>query len=308
MARIEIRRILCPTDFSAFADRALSHAIALARWYEARLTVLHVLPPPPAPGSPFQAFAPPPPDTAAEGRVLQSLARFTRPAEEAGVPIDVQLREGSPARTVLDLARTLPSDLIVMGTHGREGFERLVLGSVTEKVVRQAPCPVLTVPPASEGSAAPLFRRILCPVDFSPASDRAVAYALSLAQEAGATLRLLHVVEWGIDPVFAGVPQYDAPEVRQAVESDLRRRLGGVIPREAREWCQVDEVLTSGKPWREIVAAASEGRADLVVMGVRGRGSLEVALFGSNTHHVVRSAPCPVLAVREAAPAVAAVA
>jgi nucleotide-binding universal stress UspA family protein len=302
MARTKIQRILCPTDFSPIAERAFHHAVALARWYEARLVVLHAVPVPiPVPSGRFQAYAGGLNAVAgAEHHLLQALERWVAPAEEAGVQTEIHVREGNASRTIVDLAAALPADLVVIGTHGREGFQRLVLGSVAEKVLRQAPCPVLTVPPAAQGSAGGhLFRRILCPVDFSGASERALQYALSLAQEAKASLELVHVVEWGPDPQASEmVGRFDLPEYRRFVEEDARRRLGALVPAEAREWCEVSETLVAGKPWQEVLRRA-EGRADVIVMGVRGRGALDVALFGSNTHHVVRGADCPVLTVHE---------
>jgi nucleotide-binding universal stress UspA family protein len=94
------------------------------------------------------------------------------------------------------------------------------------------------------------------------------------------------------------VGRFDMPGYRRLVEEEARRRLGTLVPAEAREWCEVIETLASGKPWQEVLRRA-EGRADVIVMGVRGRGALDVALFGSNTHHVVRGAACPVLTVHE---------
>jgi nucleotide-binding universal stress UspA family protein len=305
MPRADIRRILCPTDFSPVAEAALRHAVALARWYDARLVVLHVLAAPPPPAGMFQAYAGPlQPGSPAEHRLLQALDRFTRPAEAAGIPTETHLREGNIAHTILELAEAHPADLLVMGTHGRGGFQRLVLGSVTEKVLRQAPCPVLTVPPAAakDPVSGPLFSRILCPVDLLGDSERALQYALSLAQEAKASLELLHVVEVPPDPLAPEmIGRFELPELRRSLEKDARRRLQDMVPAEARDWCDVKQTLSAGKPWQEVLRLSAGGAADLIVMGVRGRGALDVALFGSNTQHVVRAADCPVLTVRDRA-------
>jgi nucleotide-binding universal stress UspA family protein len=201
----------------------------------------------------------------------------------------------------LERARSWPADLIVMGTHGRGGFERWVLGSVTEKVLRKAPCPVLTVPPPvgelrPEGSA--LFRRIVCPVDFSGASLAALAYALKLAEESRAEITVLHVLEWLVeDEPGARIPGFDVPEFRRYLEKDARARLEKIVPEEARNWCRPREEVVGGRPWREVLRVAEDTQADLVVMGVRGRNPVDLAVFGSTTQHVVRGARCPVLVV-----------
>ena len=177
-------------------------------------------------------------------------------------------------------------------------FERLVLGSVTEKVLRTAPCPVLTVSePGEEESIQPaVFKNILCAVDFATLSLRAVEHALSLGQEASGKLLLLNVVEW-----FSEEPGWEADfsvsEYRDEMERKTLERLNEIVPDSARDWCEIDTQASSGKPYKEILRIAKERGADLIVMGVRGRNPLDVMLFGSTTHQVVRHAECPVLTV-----------
>jgi nucleotide-binding universal stress UspA family protein len=137
------RRILCPTDFSRFSERALAYAVALADPRETVLTVLHVVPsliPP--------AAVPVTPQLDARARqvALDSLGRFAEPARRAGIETELEVREGSIAGHVVKLAEALPADLVVMGTHGVGGFEGVRLGSVTEEVLSRVRCPVLTVP------------------------------------------------------------------------------------------------------------------------------------------------------------------
>jgi nucleotide-binding universal stress UspA family protein len=196
-----------------------------------------------------------------------------------------------------------PADLVVMGTHGHSGFVRWTLGSVTEKVLRRSPCPVLTVGPAGAGAVAPeggpVFKRILCALDFSPSSDRALRYALSLAQEADARLSLLHVLDWPLEePRDAG--GFDLAGYRRRLEEEARERLRAAVPEAARDWCKPEERLEAGRPWQAIVRVAGELGAELIVMGVQGRGALDLMLFGSTTHNVVREAACPVLTIRAA--------
>ena len=140
---------------------------------------------------------------------------FRRVRGRGGLPLEFEIGQGDAAVEILERSSALPSDLIVMGTHGRHGFDRLVLGSVTEKVIRKARCPVMTVPPGTAEAvpASPLFKRILCAIDFSDASLKALDHAMSLAEEADAHLTLAHVVEVTPAPQFTvrGVSRIEKP-------------------------------------------------------------------------------------------------
>ena len=299
MNKIEMRQILCPTDFSAPSARAFEHALALGAWYQAPVTVLHVLPEPvvAAPALPY-AFSPALLDGSLRAAVQADLSSLVGPATRAGLHAVGELRDGSPATETVRMAQELHADLIVMGTHGRTGFQRFVLGSVAETVLRRAPCPVLTVPPRASDDADPMFfKRILCATDFSPASQAAVRYATALAAEADASLLLVHVLD-RLGPGSRPEPGSDGnggpPDFECAARAQLRR---AVAP-EAREWCQPLEIVARGKPVPEILRLAAEHEAGLVVMGVHGRSLLDLMAFGSVTHQVVREAACPVLTVR----------
>jgi nucleotide-binding universal stress UspA family protein len=228
-------------------------------------------------------------DPALRTRLENALAELARRVRDLRVTVRPVVLEGGVVAEILARARGWPADLVVMGTHGRGGFERLVLGSVTEKVLRKAPCPVLTVPSPSQAlapSGSVLFRRIVCPVDFSPASVAALRHGL------------LHVREW----LAEGEPEgrlagFDVPGLRRRLEADALERLRDLVPREARDWCQPREEVVGGRPWTEILRVADDRSADLVVMGVRGRNPVDLALFGSTANHVVRGARCPVLVV-----------
>ena len=175
-----------------------------------------------------------------------------------------------------------------------------MLGSVTEKVVRKAPCPVLTVPRgASEGPGRPDFARILCAVDFSPASDRAAQYALSLAQEAKGRSTLLHVVEWLPDEAFAKYPGFDVDHFRKSLLTDARLRTEALVPAETRDWCETDMRVACGKPYQEILRVARNDAADLIVLGVHGQGpDRPHALRIHPTAGRCDQAECPVLTIR----------
>jgi nucleotide-binding universal stress UspA family protein len=206
-------------------------------------------------------------------------------------------------REIVRYTTTLPADLVVMGTHGVSGFQHLVLGSITEKVLRTAPCPVLTVPPRTQTTASQ-FTRVLCAVDFSDCSLAAVNRAASLAAVSGATLTLLHVLEWPWHDTAAAALEGVSPlqgqaitDYRRYLERGAKERLDAVAA-SALPTSTVATVVRFGKPYVELLDAARQTRADLIVLGVRGRGAVDLAFFGSTANHVVRSASSPVLTVR----------
>jgi len=295
----QIQTILCPTDFSDPSRHALEHAIAIARWYDARIVGLHAYVPPFYPvtdlvtagvGIPMPAA---PTLAAVELDVVASL----EPARALGVRTDARVESSAPAAAILAAATALPADLIVIGTHGTSGFEHLVLGSVTEKVLRRAACPVMTVPPRARATSRLPFAHVVCPIDFSPSSDAALRFALSLAQEANAQLSLMHVLEWPNDQPMSQL-KYIAPEYHTYREQDAQLRLARLVPDSARDWCTPAVHVAHGKPHEEILAFAERQRADVIVMGVQGRNAVDVMLFGSTTNQVVRRATCPVLTLR----------
>ena len=302
---VEIRRILCPIDFSDFSRRALDHAVAIAGWYGADVTVLHVCAI--APAAAYAPGEPPLPSIvltpADRAQLLASMQQFAASPQAPDVPLQCDLGEGSAAAEIVAKAAAMSCNLIVMGTHGRSGFDRLVLGSATEKVLRRAPCPVLSVPPALAGAVSPApaqFTRVLCAVDFSDCSLRALDYAMSLAQEAGATLTVVHAIESlpeppaGVHETVRGGPRSLLDYVAEA-EQDARDRLRDAVPEAVREYCAVETLVARGKPYREVLRIAAERRSDLIVIGVHGRGPVDLLFFGSTAQQVVRHARCPVL-------------
>jgi nucleotide-binding universal stress UspA family protein len=304
-ARIEIERILCPVDFSEFSARALERAVRLGNWFDARVEALHVIPLVMPAGAGLPYFPAPVAATAAQREQAgKDLDRFVEPFLEEGVPIETRVREGDPWRIIRDEADAIPADLLVMGTHGRSGFEHLLLGSVTEKVLRRASCPVLTVGNVpAHPRKGPLFRRIVCAADLTAASEHTLEMALSLAGENDARITLLHVVESVPGEGETEARLYLAvPEIgplRRELLDQARARLQKAVPDAVRDFCEVNERVKAGTAWREILAAAEDLDADLIVMGAHAHGPIGRVFFGSTSSHVVRHAPCPVLVVRE---------
>jgi nucleotide-binding universal stress UspA family protein len=294
---IRITHVLCPVDFSEISQHAVDHAAAIARWYEARLTLLYVFANLPTMDLPPLVLG-----DADRERLLSDLRRMAA-AVPRDVPVEFRIQEaGLIHEEILAQLGTAHADLLVLGTHGRSGFQRLFLGSVTEKVIRKAPCPTLVVPPRAPDvpASSPIqFRRILCAVDFSESSLDALAYAIDMAEEADAQLTLLHVVE--LPPVLFDeptMPALDLSRIREAAATDARRRLHELIPEQARTYCTVDAAVVEGRAYREILRQATERQSDLIVMGVQGRSALDLLVFGSTTHRGIRGSACPVLIVR----------
>ncbi len=297
---IAFKQIICPVDFSEASIRALAHADALARWYDAELTVLHVVPTFEAMQvrgalvEPVRVVTPMP-----RGQVLEEMSRFLNLSalSSRATPI---AESGDPQTTIIDQALSRKADLVVLGTHGRRGFKRLLLGSVTEAVLREAACPVLTVPPRApaDGEDAVTFKRILCPIDFSPSAFQALGFALDLARQANGRVTLLHVLEWLAEDEPRASTHFNVPEYRRYLVNDAQERLRGLVADESRTWVEIDDAVVAGRAHREILRAAETKPADLIVIGAQGRGGLGLALFGSTTQQVIRGALCPVLSVR----------
>ena len=299
---VEFRNVLCPIDLSEASTRPLAYAAAVARWYDARLTVLHVAPTfdpmqirSGALGDPVRIVNPMP----REG-VLGELQRAVDTAGATVPDMALAAEAGDAVGTIVDYAVRIASDLLVMGTHGRGGFDRLLLGSVTEKVLRKAPCPILTVPPHAP-SPAPhevAFRQILCPMDFSPPALQAFGFAVELARRAQGSLTVLHVVEWLAEEEPRAHAHFNVPEYRRHLAEDAGERLRALLDGGTRPPGKTQSVVATGRAHHEILAAAAARESDLIVMGAQGRSGVGLALFGSTTQHVVRAAACPVLTVR----------
>lgn len=291
---ISLRQILCPVDTSEFSKRALEHAVALGTWYAAHLTVLFVRPLALPPALWFGAPTALPFEGPVEREQTAGAVRdYVR--EATGAEPAVLVAEGSVVPEILRVAAELPADLIVMGTHGAGGFERLLLGSTTEKTLRKARCPVLTVPRLTDADQPPrvTFGTIVCGVDRSAASRRALTYALSLAQEAGGRLVLVHAIEDLSEEDARFAHHFNTPDCLNEIAPAIRADYEALVPEEARVWCRLEVRVPQGKPYRELLAVSRDCGADLIVLGTSGASMP----FGTTIQHVLREAACPVLAV-----------
>lgn len=292
---LNIKGILCPVDFSEFSKRAYWCALSLAKRYKAKLFVHHVVElwqHPAANFAPAKSFS--------EfyqnllDRTATQLQEFVN-AYPDQVGRECVVQEGTASDCILSFAQSKNVDMIVMGTHGRRGFDHLMLGSVTERVLRRASCPVLVVRDPSrevvkveQSPDAIRLKRIVYCADFSKSSWEALDYALSLSAEYDAELTMMHVVE----------RVATSSEAFEGAKAKAVALLEGMVSARSAQSAKAKIVVCAGEAYREIIKFASENQTDMVVMAVRGRGALDLATFGSTTHRVIRLGPCMVLAVR----------
>jgi len=292
---LKFERILCPVDFSESSAKACEYAFSLAKHYQAKLFLEHVVQPLTV-AYPYYAVPMLPGDMYfdLDSEAQKHLQEFANGCRRDGVQPELFVHKGLLPEGILASAHRNDVDLIVVGTHGRQGLDRWTLGSVTEKVLRKARCPVLAVrKPAhdfvtSEEGADPVqLRKILFCTDFSDRAHHALAYAFSLAMEYNAELTLLHV----LDSSSAMDLEAEMAAATQQLEQP--------IPPDVRNWWSIKTVVRIGRPYQEIIQLAFETQTDLVIMGVRGKGALDLALFGSTTQRVLQLGSCPILAVHE---------
>jgi nucleotide-binding universal stress UspA family protein len=280
-SRIALKNILFATDFSSAANAAAPFAIQLARSYGAKVYGLHV--------SLFDDYTSAAPEAwamMAEAREKQAQENARQLNEQlAGIEHEVLLSEGNIWEVVSEVIKQKEIDLIVLGTRGRTGLGKALLGSVAEQILRQAPCPVLTVGPhvTLQPEKAAKMREILYATDLAADFPVAAPYAISLAQENQAQLALLYVSE-----------ELELP-VRFA--EDITRKLRTLVPEEADLWCQPHYFVEQGIPAEKILETAAERNADLIVLGAQPARWLTSHINAGTVHKVISEARCPVLTV-----------
>jgi len=289
----QIKSVLCPVDFSEFSVNAYEYAQSLAWHYKATLFLQHILYPL---YSGALAYDSDPYEKICQQLRVdaeEKLRRFAERHARSKIRPQCLVQDGPVTDLILSQAEALAVNLIVMGTHGLRGIDRLMLGSATERVLRRARCPVLAVrKPAhhvmsSVHDPEPVhLRKMLLCLDFSDHAHHASKYALSMAKEYGAELTLLHVLE--DVPKSTDLESATAKVVKQLEES---------IAPNTREGCIGKVMVRIGKPYQQIIQLALEAQIDLVIMGVRGHGALDTAIFGSTAYRVIQLGSCPVLAV-----------
>lgn len=289
--RTRLQNVLFATDFSAAAGRAIPFIKEIATHYHSNLIALHVRPPVinlfAVPGiSPTDVETVRADDQQHRREILQAFA---------DIPAQVLIEEGDIQARLEKIIEHKSIDLLVIGTRGRTGVEKLLMGSVAEEIFRTVTCPVLTVGPYSQASRTTdqgEFRAILCACDFTPASNVAAAYAVSLAQEFQSRLTLLHAI-----PESEPGDLVSWSDIRESAEILLRQ----LVPTDVEPWCKTEYFVERGDPAERILDVAHVRQSDLIVLGAHPEEGVPGAarhLGLATAHKVVSHARCPVLTVR----------
>ena len=274
-----LKRLLCATDFSEGATAALDVAVALARPFQGEIRIVHVRPAPVPSGSPMACRAHGPGiDEKNPTDLIQDLEHCGEAARASGLAAQGALLQGDPPAEIVREARRTPADIIVMGRHSQGASNPWVLGSVAERVLKRAPCPVVVVRPFPRHRGE-RPRRVLCGLDLGETSPSTLKWGVAVSHALRADLHVLHVVTDG-----------DRERARLAVAATVA---GG----SATTGLPVEASVAAGVPYQEILAVAHEKEADLIVVGTHGGGVVDRQFLGSTTLHLLRQAECPVLVV-----------
>ena len=288
--RAQFKTILFATDFSTAAAQALPYVKKIAEHFESNLVALHVRPPVAHAGTEMGTW----PDDLEAAKAIDEKHNEEILDTFTGIPTQVLIETGDIRSSVDAAIQKNNVDLVVIGTRGRTGLGKLLLGSVAEQIFRTVECPVLTVGPHSDSSRGTLgeFREILYATDFSSHSQAAAAYAVSLAEEFQSRLILLHVI-----------PEPKAGDLVSAsdVTASSKELLRKLVPPEAETWCKPEYFIERGDPAEKILEIAKSRETDLIVLGARrekGVAGAATHLPIATAHKVVSHATCPVLTVR----------
>lgn len=324
--RIQPKKIMCAVDFSDFTDTILSYSVELCKEFDAKLFLVHVV-------MDVQNLFKYSGVTINEEMIqmdhIQSAQKLLEELTE-GLTInhEIFVTKGEPADEIRRFAIKEGAEMVITATHGKSGINRLLIGSVTEKLMKTIHCPLLVLhtkqsAPVPQGSFKLKLKKILVGCDFSPDSKFAFDYGVSLAQEFQAELYLAHVINptelidlkssdyidvnprdyisWHA-PDYFEVQRHFKEERRERINelrSKLEKQLYFMLPEESRSWCTPKTTLLDGEPYKELIDYAKSQEIDMIVLGIRGHTLWEKLMVGSTTDRVIRNAPCPVLAVRQ---------
>ena len=297
--RVQMKNILCATDFSDFSNHTIPYGVALAKEFDARLYICHVIDL--SSIAIYGEFQLNPVDQ--QNRIRKQAAeQLDQIIGEQPVKWEPLITVGHTADEVSRLAEEKEIDLVIAATRGRSGLKRLILGSVTERLMRVLSCPLLVVHSPEHEFVNPVsqeisLNKILVGCDFSPDSDLAFQHALSLAQEFEADLHLVHVIEPSVSSELLKPDKTLSAEIQRGLHQRFTEKLITMIPEEARNWCTPETRILEGQPYEALVRYAETNAMDMIVLGVRGHGLVKTLLLGSTTDRVVRHTACPVLSV-----------
>ncbi len=291
---IQPKTIMSAIDFSTFTDSIFSYSVALCNKYGAKLVLVHVT-------SDLKKLLEHNETTLDVEALQKSNIRDAQERLEGRVkdlPIENEIivGQGAPADVISRLAHEQRADMVIAATHGKTGFKRILVGSVTEKLIKTLHCPLLVLPPPEHASMLPdaveiKLNKIVVGCDFSPDSQHAVDYGLSLAQAFQAEIHLCHVIK----PSLYNDEREGIDQLRDRLEKKLAR----MVPEGCHDWCTAKTALLDGEPYIALMDYAEEQEMDMLVLGIRGHTLWEKLLVGSTTDRLIRHSPIPVLAVRQ---------
>lgn len=298
---LRINKILYPTDFSRCANQVFPRALSLAKEYKAELHMLHaIVLNEDDPYNPAYHF----PDVDEIHTKLEEFAIDKMDSVIESYRADeivdrkVQIRGIAPSSVILEYANSNDIDLIVMGTHGRRGVGRLLLGSVAEKIVHFAQCPVMTIRESKEPKPMEKINRILVPIDFSGSARSALTYAKEIASSFDAKLQILHVIDDFIQPFFYMEGRTSILDAKEEIDIKAKKVLAKLLKVTSGPDVIADIHVIKGNATRDIVKFAEKNNSELIVIATHGLTGIEHLLMGSVTEKVVRLAPCPVLTIK----------
>jgi len=283
---VRIQTVVCPVDFFPASEAALLYATSLARQYDAGLHIVHVIPPV---TSLFSSSKETGETVKAEHEEARNrLATMVEAAEKSGVSTGSEVRFGEIDHEIVNAIEEQQADLVVAGTHGRRGFQRWLMGSVCERLLRRVAIPILTVPNAKTQKEIEHIKHVLVATDLSD-NPEIGAWALSIAENYDSEITVLHVTDF----VMGGVSHLYRDSLLQGIDLEMRK----LLPSDASQKCKIATRVEFGIPFRVILTIAEQEKSDLIVLGTHGKGALERTLLGTTAEKVLRGAPSPVLAI-----------
>jgi nucleotide-binding universal stress UspA family protein len=296
-ATLSFKSILLATDFSNASEKAFNYAIAIARLCGSKVYLVHALRPE------FTSVVPEPPSDWVRHEAEREMEALANRSELKPIAHETVLRTGPIWSVISAVIRQQNIDLVVLGTHGRGGLKKLVLGSVAEEVVRRVGCPVITVGPHIDvalGTAGG-FHRILYATDFHPSSAKALECALLLANQFRAKLILLHLMPPAVLP-GPGITFYDEKAIDEwqaKVRASTKHSLEALLPVSIKLWSEPEYVVDFDFVAEGILRAAAEEKADLIIMGANRSVSAKVSAHALKavSYEIICRSKCPVLTV-----------
>lgn len=297
---IDIKKILVPVDFSEPSKMAVNYGLSLALQFNARLVLTHIV------SSSTALIYTFPTESLAFEKEQVKYAKSTLPSLIPGefrdrVDLQTIVKVGDVRSELLGLVHDEKIDLLVMGTHGRSGVERLLLGSLTERMLRKLSVPIMTVshldPTRELHTSAPVpLRHVLYATDLSDSAEIGLKFSSDLARGAGARLSVVHVFK-PIEAIYLGTESGYVWNELEMLREDAQKRLQSCIPEGVGKDLKITPILLEGDPYREILDFADEQNADMIVLNLQGKTAVERALLGSTAERVIRLAHVPVLSI-----------